>query len=467
MAARRALIVDDSKTAQIRLRKLLEQYGLIVDTAFSAEEALGYLSYKLPTVIFLDHHMQGMDGLAALKIIKSNPRTALVPVVMYTSEKGDVYVSQARALGALDIVSKEINAPSSIEKVLNSLSIGVPEDKTVVRSIGTGEPAVVSVDSPEYARRNAAGRSPGRSTAAKSAVDLEKFQDQLSRLFEKHLAKVRHEVLESNKFVLKRLADISRRTAFGGEREASEGNAGGSPSTLDKAPAAGHSSSILSIIACIALALLGYFLWQGQQNQQALLQQYGELMAANRQQQDLMNALAMNSTSAEAEAGALINARVLLDGLSWTLDLDTEVPFGERPWSEARIGLVDDLLHLLDAANFQGTVFLTAHAGDFCYVITSSGKRVLADAASSVTACTRNSAAADDVALSGQVSVAFSNYLNAAPILLGGGINVEFISRGYEQPMAGYPEPDEGITAGAWNAIAQKNNRVGFYFQPD
>ena len=119
----RVLIVDDSKTAQFRLKKMLARFDLDVDTALSAEEALGYLSYQMPSVIFMDHHMEGMDGLEALKIIKANPSTAMIPVIMYTAEQGDVYTGQARALGALDILSKEVIKPSNLERVLSSLGI--------------------------------------------------------------------------------------------------------------------------------------------------------------------------------------------------------------------------------------------------------------------------------------------------------------------------------------------------------
>src|SRR5690606_39028248 len=114
-------------------RKMLERFDLEVDTVMSAEEALGYLSYRQPAVIFLDHHMEGMDGLEALKIIKSNPGTALIPVIMYTSEQGDVYVGQARALGAIDILGKEVMRYANLEKVLGSLGItakGVEEAPT-------------------------------------------------------------------------------------------------------------------------------------------------------------------------------------------------------------------------------------------------------------------------------------------------------------------------------------------------
>ena len=123
MSSAQALIVDDSRTAQYQLKKMLEKYDLSIDTALSAEEALERLQHKQPSVIFLDHHMKGMDGFSALKIIKDNPDTALIPVIMYTSEKGSVYVGQARALGAQDILTKGAIQPASLERVLHNLNL--------------------------------------------------------------------------------------------------------------------------------------------------------------------------------------------------------------------------------------------------------------------------------------------------------------------------------------------------------
>lgn len=123
MSSHRALVVDDSRTAQHRLKRMLKRYDITVETAISAEEALGYLTHTMPAVIFMDHHMKGMDGLEALKIIKANPTTAMIPVIMYTSQSGDVYVGRAHALGALDILSKEVIKPSSLEAVLGKLRI--------------------------------------------------------------------------------------------------------------------------------------------------------------------------------------------------------------------------------------------------------------------------------------------------------------------------------------------------------
>ena len=75
-----ALIVDDSKSARVLLKRILETHDLDVDTAESAEDALDYLIRSRPDVIFMDHLMPGMDGFEAVSAIKKNPETATIPM---------------------------------------------------------------------------------------------------------------------------------------------------------------------------------------------------------------------------------------------------------------------------------------------------------------------------------------------------------------------------------------------------
>lgn len=105
-----ALIVDDSKTARYALRLLLDKQHFSADMVESAEQALDYLERTSPDLIFMDHMMPGMDGFQAVKAIKSNAITAHIPIVMYTSTQGGVYFGQARALGAVDVISKPASA---------------------------------------------------------------------------------------------------------------------------------------------------------------------------------------------------------------------------------------------------------------------------------------------------------------------------------------------------------------------
>ena len=101
-----ALIVDDSKSARFALRKFLESFNYKVEAVESANEAYRSLAISLPQVIFMDHVMPGIDGFEALRAIKSDPRTASLPVIICSSNEGEEFVQQARARGATDVLQK-------------------------------------------------------------------------------------------------------------------------------------------------------------------------------------------------------------------------------------------------------------------------------------------------------------------------------------------------------------------------
>ena len=122
MSAKRALIVDDSKSARLFLARILEKYDLDVDNAENAEAAIQYLTTQRPDVIFMDHMMPGMDGFQAVQAIKNNPRTATIPIMMYTSQEGELYLGQARALGAVGVLPKQIKQ-ADVSKVLYQLHL--------------------------------------------------------------------------------------------------------------------------------------------------------------------------------------------------------------------------------------------------------------------------------------------------------------------------------------------------------
>src|SRR6202167_1142744 len=138
MTARRALVVDDSTSARAFLTRILERYELAVDGVESAEQAIEYLTHQRPDVIFMDHLMPGMDGFQAVQAIKNNPLTATIPIMMYTSQEGELYLSQARALGAIGVLPKQTKH-ADVSKALEQL-----------RLIGEPRPeGDISIDYPE------------------------------------------------------------------------------------------------------------------------------------------------------------------------------------------------------------------------------------------------------------------------------------------------------------------------------
>lgn len=475
--AKRALIVDDSRTAQVRLRKMLEKFNLEVDTVMSAEEALGYLSYRQPAVVFLDHHMEGMDGLEALKIIKSNPSTALVPVIMYTSEKGDVYVGQARALGAIDILGKEVMKHASLEKVLSGLGIRpISEDKT------EAEPAD-AVATKEVEDDEAAGRA---SYSSFNSIDddedtvtpgvspeLTSVQRQISRLFEIHITKVRQEIEDNSKFLFRRLSkEINDRPR--------QPRVKASPTTVDTGPVEpippfvpdtsldrNNLSMWMLGLVLLGIGFLGYHLYVNNEHQVLLQKQLVELKDRGRSQEALINRLFTRATETHevrAQEKVTGNKQALLDALSWAVNADTQVAFGELALNDQRIYMIGELLGLLKAADFSGIVFIDVHMGNYCVVEDPSGRFILPEPESNIEECLFLASRAPEVLIGEQASVGFLNYLQSAPILAEGNIEIELSSQNYAIPRYSYPPATSAISAGDWNAVAQKNNRISVTF---
>ena len=130
MSLKKALIVDDSRLAQFVLKKMLIEQDMEVDTSESAEEALGYLARQKPDMIFLDHTMPGMNGLEVLKVIKGNPETSSIPVMMYTSQEDSTYMNRAIELGAVDVLPKQLKT-TELEQALARLQSNDKTDATI------------------------------------------------------------------------------------------------------------------------------------------------------------------------------------------------------------------------------------------------------------------------------------------------------------------------------------------------
>ncbi len=107
----KALVVDDSRTAQKMLGTVLKKQSILVEFAGSGEDALKQLGTFHPDIIFLDHMMPGMDGFQTLQQIKLNEATRDIPVVMFTSQNAQKYADEARALGASGVISKQVSSP--------------------------------------------------------------------------------------------------------------------------------------------------------------------------------------------------------------------------------------------------------------------------------------------------------------------------------------------------------------------
>jgi CheY-like chemotaxis protein len=125
----------------------------------------------------MDHMMPGMDGFQAVQAIKNNPRTATIPIMMYTSQEGELYLGQARALGAVGVLPKQIKQ-ADVSKVLYQLHLVAdrrrPEQTTFTAVNAPG--VAVSMSSPDLAAI-AAAADPTAPVALTTATLREQFAE--------------------------------------------------------------------------------------------------------------------------------------------------------------------------------------------------------------------------------------------------------------------------------------------------
>ncbi len=106
------LVVDDEEDLREILQFNLETEGYQVDTAASAEEALG-MDLQGYSLFLLDVMMEGMDGFAMARRLKANPATSKIPIIFATALDDEQNIVSGLDLGADDYISK----PLSISEV--------------------------------------------------------------------------------------------------------------------------------------------------------------------------------------------------------------------------------------------------------------------------------------------------------------------------------------------------------------
>lgn len=121
----RALVVDDSRTVRVSLRKILETVegsDFEVEEAADGAEALKFMekrpTHRLPDIILLDRNMPRMSGDACIRILKSDPVWKTIPVIFLTAQADKAeLVKGLTLLGGDDYLAKPFDAGEMIARV--------------------------------------------------------------------------------------------------------------------------------------------------------------------------------------------------------------------------------------------------------------------------------------------------------------------------------------------------------------
>jgi CheY-like chemotaxis protein len=391
-----ALIVDDSRSARLALSKLLAQHGVASDEAPSAEAALEYLRFERPDVVFLDHTMPGMDGFEALDVIKTKPETTTIPVMMYTSQEGQLYVSQARALGAVGVLPKSLRS-ADVKRVLQSLHL---------------------IEDPDTAAA-AAEPAPTMNRLQLTTLIRDLLYEQTAILREEI-----HRALEQVSVPQIPDTDDAKRTA---------------PRIFWFRLVA--TVNVLALAALISLAYLYY-------DAETLP------VAANDDANRAASADARDSGEAQNVAPA---GNGIAGSQAWTRHLSMPYSFDTVPLDDIRALEFGSLFSELEQSGYSGTVVLSIHTGRYCMNYGVDGSVQLAPSYQPAATC-EQIGMPTAISSGVQQSIGFANMVASATH--SSQLRVETVSYGSAQPVIDYPFLDYSVTAGDWNAIAARNQRI-------
>ncbi|MGQ0384552.1 MAG: response regulator [Gammaproteobacteria bacterium] len=426
MPVKRALVVDDSKSARVVLSRMLEKYGIEVDSADSAESALDYLREHHPDVIFMDHLMPGMDGLQAVREIKANPALSAIPIMMYTSQEGEIYSGQARASGAIGVLPKSIR-PIDVTKALYQLQL-LPERRDAEPSgllAANGEPGV------------AVGVSASSTADPRIPADP-RLRGQVETL-------LKEQSVELRRFMVATLEAHTHRIISALRAGEPEEPAVAAPA----APPARPWGWILGMgSALVALAIVAVLYWQATQATQQAQRALEAVTASN---QSLTEAIDRWRTASERLAAQDV-------GPAGPRPIVISVPFGEQALAPSRLEAIRSLVGQLERGGINGTVRIEIFAGSFCLVGSVEGYS-LAPPATPAVQCEQFDNPIGDSQAGARQPLTFANFAASVRQRTGGAIELVLVQGPRDRLAATYP-PVEQATAGQWNAAAQSNNRI-------
>ena len=106
MPKEKILVVDDEEDIRELVKYNLAREGYKIFCASSGEKALKKARAKLLDLIVLDLMLPGIDGLEVTKILKNDPKTQHIPIIMLTAKEEEADIVTGLELGADDYITK-------------------------------------------------------------------------------------------------------------------------------------------------------------------------------------------------------------------------------------------------------------------------------------------------------------------------------------------------------------------------
>lgn len=117
----RILIVDDERELASMVADMLSDAGYATRTANNGRDALADIQSNPPDLLLLDVQMPELDGFEVAAMLKADPSTATIPIIMVSAQDGRGARLIGLESGAEDYLSKPLDAAELVAKIRNLL----------------------------------------------------------------------------------------------------------------------------------------------------------------------------------------------------------------------------------------------------------------------------------------------------------------------------------------------------------
>jgi len=116
MGKKKVLVVDDEENVRHLVRSILGKDNIVLE-AKDGQAAVDMARSQEPDFILMDIMMPNMDGYTACHIIKNNPVTKTIPVVMLTALSQELNVKLGQEMGADGYITKPFSSQVLVDTV--------------------------------------------------------------------------------------------------------------------------------------------------------------------------------------------------------------------------------------------------------------------------------------------------------------------------------------------------------------
>jgi len=140
------LVVDDEPEAVELLQFNITQAGYEVLIAADGAEALKKAHSALPSLILLDLMLPEVDGLEVCKMLRRDPATASIPIIMVTAKATEIDKILGLELGADDYITKPFSPRELVLRVKKLLQ----RERPSAEDSGTYKFGELTIDTPRH-----------------------------------------------------------------------------------------------------------------------------------------------------------------------------------------------------------------------------------------------------------------------------------------------------------------------------